>query len=118
MVAITQIRFPHSDGRAYYDRKIAAGKTGKEALRALKRRISDALYRQLQLDARRAAASATAGPGGQAGNDSEASVTGSHPEHRLFGEATPEPTITLRPPQARNSADTQSQPREAIETRS
>jgi transposase len=118
MVAITQIRFPHSDGRAYYDRKIAEGKTGKEALRALKRRISDALYRQLQLDARRAAASATAGPGGQAGNDSEASVTGSHPEHRLFGEATPEPTITLRPPQARDGADTRSQPREAIETRS
>jgi transposase len=118
MVAITQIRFAHSDGRAYYDRKIAEGKTGKEALRALKRRISDALYRQLQLDARRAAASATAGPGGQAGNDSEASVTGSHPEHRLFGEATPEPTITLRPPQARDSADTRSQRREAIETRS
>jgi transposase len=118
MVAITQIRFPHSDGRAYYDRKIAEGKTGKEALRALKRRISDALDRQLQLDARRAAASATAGPGGQAENDSEASGTGSHPEHRLFGEATPEPTITLRPPQARDGADTRSQPREAIETRS
>jgi transposase len=118
MVAITQIRFPHSDGRAYYDRKIAEGKTAKEALRALKRRISDALYRQLQLDARRAPASATAGPGGQAENDSEASVTGSHPEHRLFGEATPEPTITLRPPQARDGADTRSQPREAIETRS
>jgi transposase len=110
------IRFPHSDGRAYYDRKIAEGTTGKEALRALKRRISDALYRQLQLDARRAA-SATAGPGGQAGNDSEASLTGSHPEHRLFGQATPEPTLTLRPPPARGSADTESQPREAIHTR-
>jgi hypothetical protein len=92
MVAITQIRLPHSDGRAYDDRKIAEGKTAKEALRALKRRISDALDRQLQLDARRAPASATAGPGGPAENDSEASVTGSHPEHRLFGEATPEPT--------------------------
>jgi transposase len=43
MVAVTQIRFRHSDGRAFYDRKIADGKTGKEALRALKRRISDAL---------------------------------------------------------------------------
>jgi transposase len=118
MVAITQIRFPHSDGRAYYDRKIAEGKTGKEALRALKRRISDALYRQLQVDAQRAAASATAGPGGQAGNDSEASVTGSHPEHRLFGEATPGPTITLRPPSGPARHGRRSRPREAIETRS
>jgi len=118
MVAITQIRLPHSDGRAYDDRKIAEAKTAKEALRALKRRISDALDRQLQLDARRAPASATADPGGQAESHSEASVTGSHPEHRLFGEATPEPTITLRPRQARDSADTPSQPREAIETRS
>jgi transposase len=118
MVAVTQIRFHHSDGRAFYDRKIAEGKTGKEALRALKRRISDALYRQLQVDAQRAAASATAGPGGQAGNDSEASVTGSHPEHRLFGEATPGPTITLRPPSGPARHGRRSRPREAIETRS
>jgi transposase len=37
MAAITQIRYKHSPGRAYYDRKIAEGKTGKEALRCLKR---------------------------------------------------------------------------------
>lgn len=117
MVAVTQIRFPHSDGRAFYDRKIAEGKTGKEALRALKRRISDALYRQLQLDAQRAAASAAAGPGGQAGNDSEANVTGSHPEHRLFGEATPGPTITLRPLSDPARRGRRSRPREAIQTR-
>jgi transposase len=35
MAAITQIRYRHSDGRAYYDRKIAEGKTHKEALRSL-----------------------------------------------------------------------------------
>ena len=40
-------------GRASYERKIAEGKTKKEALRALKRRISDAVYRQLVLDANR-----------------------------------------------------------------
>ena len=39
-------------GRAYYQRKQAEGKTRKEALRALKRRISDAVYRQLLADAR------------------------------------------------------------------
>src|SRR2546429_9798839 len=42
MAAITQIRHAHSGGRAYYDRKIAEGKTHKEALRCLKRRISGA----------------------------------------------------------------------------
>ena len=31
--AVTQIRHAHRDGRAYYDKKIAEGKTPKEALR-------------------------------------------------------------------------------------
>ena len=98
MTAITQIRHAHSDGRAYYDRKIAEGKTHKEALRSLKRRISDAIYARLQDDARRAAQSAAAGPGGQPGNDSDSSAAGSHPARQLFGQATPEPAIpTLRP---------------------
>ena len=97
MAAITQIRYRHSDGRAYYDRKLAEGKTHKEALRSLKRRISDAIFARLQADARRAAAAArTAGPGGQPGNDSVASAAGLHPEHRLFGQATPGPKSTLR----------------------
>jgi transposase len=38
------------------------------------------------------------GPGGQPGNDSVSSAAGSHPAHRLFGQATPEPGTTLRPP--------------------
>ena len=101
MAAITQIRHLHSEGRAYYDKKLAEGKTGKEALRALKRRISDTLYRRLRADARRAAAAADAqltGPGGQTGNDTDASAAGSHPGHRLFGKATPGPKPTLRAP--------------------
>jgi transposase len=53
MAAVTQIRNKHSEGRAYYDRKVAEGKTREEALRALKRRISDAIYAGLQDDARR-----------------------------------------------------------------
>jgi transposase len=98
MAAVTQIRYRHSDGRAYYDRKLAEGKTPKEALRCLKRRVSDAIYARLQADARRAAAFArTRGPGGQPGNDSVASAAGSHPGNRLFGQATPEPATTLRP---------------------
>jgi len=52
MAAVTQIR-NETPGRAYYERKIAEGKTKKEALRALKRRVSDAIYRQLLVDADR-----------------------------------------------------------------
>ena len=67
MAAVTQVRYPGSEGRAYYDKKVAEGKTSREALRALKRQVSDALYRRMKADARRAAASA-AGPGGHRGN--------------------------------------------------
>ena len=98
MAAITQIRHAHSDGRAYYERKIAEGKTHKEALRCLKRRISDAVFARLQADAQKATATAAAkGPGGQPGNDSDSSAAGLHPVNRLFGQATPEPGPTLRP---------------------
>ena len=50
LAAVCQIRQPHSDGRAYFDRKIAEGKTKKEALRSLKRHVSNAIYRQLLID--------------------------------------------------------------------
>jgi transposase len=50
VAAATQIRLA-TEGRAYYLRKIAAGKTRREAMRCLKRRISDAIYRQLRADA-------------------------------------------------------------------
>jgi transposase len=46
MIAVTQVR-NDTPGRAYYLRKQAEGKSRKEAMRALKRRISDAVYRQL-----------------------------------------------------------------------
>src|SRR5260221_5302219 len=98
MAAITQIRHSHSDGRAYYDRKLAEGKTHKEALRCLKRRISDAIYARLRADARQAAGSVQAGPGGQQGNDPDSRAAGAHPPNQLFGQTTPQPCPTLRPP--------------------
>jgi len=49
MAAITQIR-QDTPGRVYYDKKQAEGETKKEALRALKRRISDVVYRKLVAD--------------------------------------------------------------------
>jgi transposase len=51
IAAITQIRNRGSQGRLFFERKVAEGKTKKEAVRALKRRISDAIYRQLLIDA-------------------------------------------------------------------
>jgi transposase len=51
VAAITQIAHD-TPGRAYFERKLAEGKTRKEALRALQRRISDAVYRQLIADTR------------------------------------------------------------------
>jgi transposase len=97
MAAITQIRHPHSDGRAYYEKKIAEGKTHKEALRCLKRKISDTIYARLRADAAITASPARGGPGGQKGNGSESSAADSHPERRLFGQATRGPVTTLRP---------------------
>ena len=96
MAAITQIRNRHSDGRAYYDKKLAEGKTPKDALRALKRQISNAIFACLQADARRAAARAK-GPGGQPGNDSVASAAGSHPRPGSSDKPLPGPVTTLRP---------------------
>jgi len=90
MAAITQIRYRHSQGRAYYDKKLVEGKTPKEALRPLKRQVSNAIFACLQAGAARAAA-CPGGPGGQRGNDFAASVAGLHPRHRLFGQATPGP---------------------------
>jgi transposase len=74
IAAITQIRHAHSPGRAYYERKLAEGKTKKEATRALKRRISDSLYDRLIADA-----AANAGSGGQPGTTEQASATGITP---------------------------------------
>jgi transposase len=56
MAAVTQVSHRHSPGRAYYDRKLAEGQTPKEALRSLKRRLSDVIFARLQADAHRAAA--------------------------------------------------------------
>ncbi len=49
VIAISQLRHD-TIGRAFYDRKLDEGKSSKEALRALKRRISDTVYRHLVHD--------------------------------------------------------------------
>jgi transposase len=49
VIAITQIR-ADTEGRAYYERKRAAGKTSREAIRCLKRRLSDQVFKTMQRD--------------------------------------------------------------------
>jgi hypothetical protein len=52
-IAITQIR-GDTEGRAYYERKRAAGKTRREALRCLKRKLSDIVFTTMRRDAAQA----------------------------------------------------------------
>ena len=94
IMATVQLR-NQTPGRGYYDRKKASGKSSMEAMRCLKRRLSDTVYRTMLDDIAVHANPATdeevAGPGGHRGNDSDSSATGSQPQHRLFGQATPGP---------------------------
>ena len=53
LVAICQIRQTNSEGRIYFERKVAEGKTKREAIRSLKRHISNAAYRQLLIDSQK-----------------------------------------------------------------
>ena len=53
IIAVTQIRMRGSDGRRYYDRKIAEGKTPRAARRCLKRHISNRLWRIMTADEQR-----------------------------------------------------------------
>jgi len=52
LVAVTQVRMPTSVGRSYYDRKVAEGKSHNEAMRCLKRRIADHVWRLMLQDER------------------------------------------------------------------
>ncbi|MFX0539300.1 IS110 family transposase [Ornithinimicrobium sp. Y1847] len=97
VMAIVQLRTRTTEGRAYYDRKKAAGKTSMEALRCLKRRLSDLVYKAMLDDL---AGHTTTGPGGQRGDDSDSSATGSQPaagssDKPLPGPATTKPRTTL-----------------------
>ena len=97
--AITQIRHRHSPGRSYYDRKLAEGHTPREAIRALKRRLSDVVWRHLVADASASPPTDQRARAGHFRNVSVACVTGSHLQHRLFGAVTTRTqNSTLEPP--------------------
>lgn len=90
MVALTQIRMPGSVGRAYYDTKIATGKTHNEAMRCLKRRLADHVWRRMIRDEREKAAD----PGGHSGAALKSSATGSTPTTSSSDKSLPEPATT------------------------
>jgi transposase len=87
IVALTQVRMRGSRGRAYYDAKIAAGKTHNEAMRCLKRRLADHVWRLMIADERRLAAS----PGGHSGATLQSSAAGSTPTTSSSDKSLPEP---------------------------
>jgi len=90
-MAVVQLRTTTTEGRAYYDRKIAAGKTRREARRGLKRKLSDLVFRTLIDDLAR---HARTGPGGQMGDDSDSSATGSQPNTGSSDKPLPGPATT------------------------
>jgi transposase len=94
IAAISQIRLD-TDGRTYYRRKRDEGKKPLEAIRCLKRRISDAIYSQLLDDARQAA---SADPGGHCGATQESSAVDLPPHIDTSDQPLPGPARrTLRP---------------------
>jgi transposase len=101
MMAVVQLRNP-TEGKRYYDRKVAAGKTPNEAMRSLKRRLSDIVYRTMPDDlVTSGAPPSRTGPGGHRGNLSHSSAAGSHPhasssDQSLPGPATTKPRTPLR----------------------
>jgi transposase len=94
IMATVQLR-NQTEGRSYYDRKKAAGKTSMEAMRCLKRRLSDLVYKAMLDDtiAHLARRHGT-GPGGHRGNDSDSSAAGSHPHTNSSDKSLPGPATT------------------------
>ena len=105
MAGIVQLR-NDTPGRAYYRRKLAGGKTPMEAMRCLRRRLSDVVYRQLAADAARASVTENAGPGGHSGTTLKSSAADLTPDIGSSDQPLPGPAPSTLPPPvpARNPA--------------
>jgi transposase len=95
IMAVVQLRHD-TEGRRYFRRKLAAGKTPMEAMRALKRRLSDVVYKRMLADAKRLGT----GPGGHVGATLQSSAADPIPmvdtsEKSLPGPAEPQPRTAL-----------------------
>jgi transposase len=101
IAATTQIRLD-TEGRTYYRRKIAAGKTRMEAMRCLKRRISDVVFRQLVADAQAFEnKSIGASPGGHCGASQKSSAVDLPPHIDTSDQPLPGPAKPTLQPAAR-----------------
>jgi transposase len=89
IMAVVQLRHD-TEGRAYYRRRVAAGKTTMEAMRALKRRLSDVVYKQMVTDA----TAARTGPGGHTGAAHQSSAAGPIPTAGTSDQSLPGPADT------------------------
>ena len=100
MAGIVQLR-NDTPGRAYYRRRVAGGKTPMEAMRCLRRRLSDVVYRQLAADAQ----AQEAGPGGHSGATLLSSAAGLPPDTGTSDQPLPGPvSATLPPPPVAKAA--------------
>jgi transposase len=93
MAGIVQLR-NDTNGRRYYRRRLADGKTPMEAMRCLRRRLSDVVYRQLVADAARK----QAGPGGHSGATLKSSAADITPEIGSSDKPLPGPAVPTLPP--------------------
>src|SRR5205814_10562155 len=89
IMAVVQLRHD-TEGRAYYRRKLAAGKAPMEAMRCLKRRLSDVVYRQMVNDANRT----QTGPGGHPGTSLPSSAADPIPTVNSSEKSLPGPAST------------------------
>jgi transposase len=114
IAAFVQLR-NDTDGRAYYRRKLATGKTPMEAMRCLKRRLSDVVYRQLVADQQaHTDVDAKTGPGGHRGATLTSSAADPTPHVGTSDQPQPgpaTPTLPARAPDAKtNPASTGAPP--------
>jgi transposase len=93
IAGIVQLR-NDTDGRACYRRRLQESKTSMEAMRCLRRRLSDVVYRQLTADAARK----QAGPGGHSGAALKSSAADLTPDIGSSDQPLPGPALpTLLP---------------------
>ena len=90
-IALTQVRIPGTRGRIYYDAKVAEGKGHKEAMRCLKRRLCDHVWRTMTADERRHTGGA--GSGGHSGATTKSCAAGSTPHASSSDQSLPKPAI-------------------------
>jgi hypothetical protein len=89
IMAVVQLR-RDTPGRAYYRRRLAEGKTTMEGLRALKRHLSDVVYKRMVSDTGTGQPDGT-GPGGHSGATLQSSADGPIPTAASSDKSQPGP---------------------------